>query len=143
MIDLLLQLGVTTILIVIVTVIHGTGVAMMDRLFQYEDQSLRRTRLAVREVRLMVPMALCLFALHTLEISVFALFYLATGDIGTFADALYASILAYTTLGTLEGLVDDWPIVVALEGLVGFLMIGWSAAVFVTDMDKVLRRRRD
>ena len=43
--------------------------------------------------------------------------------------------------GTLEGLVDDWPIVVAMEGLVGFLMIGWSAAVFVTDMEKVLRRR--
>jgi hypothetical protein len=27
------------------------------------------------------------------------------------------------------------------EGLAGFLLIGWSAAVFVTDMEKVLRRQ--
>ena len=36
--------------------------------------------------------------------------------------------------------MPDWRIVGAFEGLVGFLMIGWSAAVFVSDMEKVLRR---
>ena len=28
----------------------------------------------------------------------------------------------------------------AIEGLVGFLLIGWSTAVFVTDMNKLLRK---
>lgn len=138
---MLVQLLVIAVLVVAVTLIHGTGVVLMSRFFTYEEAVLKKQRLAFREFRLMVPMALSLFALHALEIAIFGIFYLAAGDIHSIERALYASALAYTTLGTLEGLVDDWPLVVALEGLVGFLMIGWSAAVFVTDMEKVLRRR--
>jgi hypothetical protein len=35
------------------------------------------------------------------------------------------------------------PMALLLEGLAGFLLIGWSAAVFVTDMEKVLRGQGD
>jgi len=134
-----LQILAATVLIVIVTLIHGTGVVITTKLFKYEDRSLKGRRLAFREFRLMVPMALCLFGLHTIEIYVFALFYLAVGEIGTIADALYASALAYTTMGIADGTLGHWRLVGAFEGLAGFLLIGWSAAVFVTDMEKILR----
>ncbi len=134
-----LQILAATVLIVIVTLIHGTGVVITTKLFKYEDRSLKGRRLAFREFRLMVPMALCLFGLHAVEIYVFALFYLAVGEIGTVADALYVSASAYTTMGIAEGTLGHWRLVGAFEGLAGFLLIGWSAAVFVTDMDKILR----
>ena len=135
-----LQILAATVLIVIVTLIHGTGVVITTKLFKYEDRSLKGRRLAFREFRLMVPMALCLFGLHAVEIYVFALFYLAVGEIGTIADALYASALAYTTMGIADGTLGHWRLVGAFEGLAGFLLIGWSAAVFVTDMEKILRK---
>jgi hypothetical protein len=138
---LLQQLAVTVVLMTIVTVIHGTGVALTDKFFRYEDRELRRLRLAKREFRLMVPMALCLLGLHASEIAVYALFYLAAGDSQSFHDALYQSALAYTTMGVVEDGITKWPLVAAFEGLVGFLLIGWSAAVFVTDMERVLRPR--
>ena len=141
--SLLLQLLAATAMIVVVTLIHGTGVAMMSRLFRYEERSLRRKRLAVRELTLMVPMALSLFGLHALEILAFALFYIGASDVGSLATALHVSALAYVTLGAAENAVPGWPLVLALEGLAGFLMIGWSAAVFVTDMEKVLGRDLD
>jgi hypothetical protein len=140
-IALLIELSTATLLIIVVTVIHGTGVVLMDKLFQYEDQELRTQKLAKREFGVMVPMALCLFGLHGVEIGVFAGFYLAVGEASSVRDALYHSALAYTTLGLPDGHRVLWPLVTALEGLAGFLLIGWSAAVFVTDMEKVLRRR--
>ncbi len=100
-----------------------------------------RKKLASREIKVMVPMALCLFGLHVAEILVFALFYWFAGDVHGFRDALYHSALAYTTMGVIEGEISRWPMVAAFEGLAGFLLIGWSAAVFVKDMDKVLRER--
>lgn len=126
-------------LIVLVTLIHGTGVVITTKMFKHESRHLQGRRLVIREFRLMVPMALCLFGLHLAEISVFAAFYFAFGAPGGFADALYASAAAYTTLGIAEGALGEWKMVGAFEGLAGFLLIGWSAAVFVTDMEKILR----
>lgn len=139
--QLALQLLVTTILIVIATLIYGTGVVITTKLFNHEARNLRQQRLARREFGLMVPMALFLFGLHTIEIALFAAFYWLTGEPGSIERALHVSALAYTTMGAVEGAVPRWPLVVAFEGLAGFLLIGWSAAVFVTDMEKVLRRR--
>ena len=140
--QLWVQLFVTTFLIVLVILIHGTGVVAMTKFFKYESVHLKGRKLAFREFRLMVPMALCLIGLHVAEISVFALFFFAFTGIDNFADALYASASAYTTLGIREGVLDEWKLVGAFEGLAGFLLIGWSAAVFVTDMEKILRNRR-
>jgi hypothetical protein len=140
-VDLLTELLAALVLIVVVTVIHGTGVALMDKAFRHGVEAHRRKKLAKRETKVMVPMALSLFALHTAEITVFAVFYLVAGEVQTFRDALYHSALAYTTMGVIEGEISLWPMVAAFEGLAGFLLIGWSAAVFVTDMEKVLRRR--
>lgn len=133
------QLLASTILIVLVILVHGTGVVVVTKLFKYECHELKGRKLAFREFRLMVPMALCLFGLHALEILLFALFYIAAGEIETIKDALYVSAAAYTTLGIGEGVLPDWKLVGVFEGLAGFLLIGWSAAVFVTDMERILR----
>jgi Trk-type K+ transport system membrane component len=134
-----IQLLAATLLIILVTLIHGTGVVITTKLFKHEERHLKGRRLAFREFRLMVPMALCLFGLHIAEIYVFAAFFFAFAQVGTFADALYASAAAYTTLGIAEGALGDLKLIGAFEALAGFLLIGWSAAVFVTDMEKILR----
>ena len=139
--DTALQLLASTILLVIATLIHGTGVIATSRLFRFEDRELQGMKLVFREFCLMVPMALCLFALHALEIFVYALFYFAVGDTGSMADALYVSAAAYTTLGIADGALAEWRLVAVFEGLAGFLLIGWSAAVFVADMERILRRK--
>ena len=140
--QLALPLIASALLALAVTVIHGTGVVAMDRLFRREDRELSGLNLASREFGLMVPMAFCLFLLHGLEILVFALFYMCVGAIGTLEEALFFSTNAYTTLGHSGDDLAGWRLVGAFEGLAGFLLIGWSAAIFVTDMERVLRKRR-
>jgi hypothetical protein len=85
-------------------------------------------------------MALFLFAIHLVEIAIFAAFYMAVGAIGTVEDALFSSAAAYTTLGIAENAAGEWRLVAAFEGLAGFLMIGWSVAVFITEMDRLVRK---
>ncbi|GLR46334.1 hypothetical protein [Sphingomonas astaxanthinifaciens] len=139
--SLALELLASAILLTLVTFVHGTGIALMDKLIRTNIADIRALRLDQREIGFMIPMALYLLALHVVEIVLFALFYLATHDTHDLYNAIYHSTLAYTTMGVIEGAITKWKLVSAFEGLAGFLMIGWSSAIFVTDMDKVLRRR--
>jgi hypothetical protein len=138
---LAIELVMSAVLMTIVTVVHGTGISLMDRIFRNANRDLGTLRLASREFGVMVPMALFLLVLHIIEIFIYAIFYLATGDSQNMHEAIYHSGLAYSTMGVVEGGFTQWTVLSTFEGLAGFLMIGWSSAVFVTDMDRVLRNR--
>ncbi len=137
---LALHLFVSTVLVVLVTVIHGTGVTIAGRLLESETGEFKRKSLLFVEFHFLVPMALFLFAIHLLEIAIFAAFYMAVDAIGTVEDALFVSAAAYTTLGIAENAIGEWRLVAAFEGLAGFLMIGWSVAVFIKEMDRLVRK---
>ena len=139
--QLVIQIAAAYLLTIIMTVVHALGVVLLTRVLKLEDSALRAHRLDFGAFALLISMALILFAVHTLEIGLFALFYLATGAIGSLEQALYFSTSAYATLGHPDiAFPDAWRLVGAVEGLVGFLLIGWSTAVFVTDMNKLLRK---
>lgn len=128
-------------LVILMTLVHAFGVVLITKLLKLEDSSLRAHQLDFGAFGLLISMALSLFALHTLEIGLFALFYLAVGAIHDLEQALYFSTSAYATLGHPDiAFPLEWRLVGAVEGLAGFLLIGWSTAVFVTDMNKLLRK---
>ena len=84
--------------------------------------------------------ALLLFALDAFEIGLFAAFYLAVGAFAGIEDALFYSTTAYATLSQpADDFPLEWRLVGAMEGLIGFLLIGWSTAFLVTDMNRLLR----
>jgi len=48
-VSLLTELSAVTLLIIAVTVIHGTGIGLMDKFFDHEARELRKLKLAKRE----------------------------------------------------------------------------------------------
>ena len=143
-ISLGLQLFWGLLLLVLIVSVQGAGIVAATKLLRLEDRKLRAHRVDVKAFGILIAIALVLFALHLLEIVIFAAFYMVVGAIDEFEPALFFSISAFTTLGHPEmQFPADWRIVGALEGLVGFLLIGWSTAVFVTDMSKLLRESPD
>jgi hypothetical protein len=137
---LLIQLASAAALAIVMTLVHGTGVVGIARWLGLDRKRTRYRRLHPRTLALLSAVALLLFGLHLVEISLFGLFYLAVGAAADFEEALYFSASAYSTLAQPEShFPGAWRIVGALEGLIGFLMIGWSTAFFVTDMNKLLR----
>lgn len=133
------QLIASAALIVFVTVVHGAGVGIAN-LLRLDRLVPRRRQLSIRAIGVLIAVALLLFALHLIEIAIFALFYMATGAVTGLEEGLFFSATAYSTLAQpSDGFPLEWRLVGAIEGLVGFLLIGWSTAFFVTDMNRLLR----
>ena len=137
------QLATALMLLIVMVLIHGAGLVAATKLLRLEDRSLRAHRVDLQAFGLLISIALWLFALHLIEICIFALFYVAVGALDHIESALYFSISAYTTLGQPDlDFPHDWRILGAIEGLVGFLLIGWSTAIFFADMNKLLREKK-
>jgi hypothetical protein len=137
---LLIQLASAAALIVVTAILHGAGVAAIAHWLGLDRDRPKAQRLHPRTVAVLSGVALLLFGLHVLEIGLFGLFYLAVGAVSNLEQALYSSASAYATLGQPDANFPlEWRLVGALEGLAGFLLLGWSTAFFVTDMNKLLR----
>ena len=134
------QFGAAALLILLTTLVHAIGVVAIAHWLKLDRARERARRLHPDTVMLLSAVALLLFAIHSVEIALFALFYVAVGAVPDLDQALYFSAAAYSTIGSADvSLPAEWRLVGATEGVVGFLMLGWSAAFFVTDMNKLLR----
>ena len=138
---MLIQLLAAAVLALAATLIHGVGVAGIAHALGLDRAAPKVRRLHPRTIAILSAVALMLFALHLAEIALFALFYLAVGAVTGLEEALFFSASSYATLGQPETHFPlEWRLLGALEGLIGFLMIGWSTAFFITDMNKLLRQ---
>ncbi len=138
---MLAQLGSAAALTVLMALLHGAGIAAIAHWLGLDRDRPMARRLHPRTVAVLSSVALLLFALHVAEIAVYAWFYLAVGAAADFEQALFSSASAYTTLGQPQAdFPVEWRVLGALEGLTGFLLLGWSAAFFVTDMNRLLRQ---
>ena len=137
-----LQLFWAGVLTILCLLVHGVGIVAITRMLRLEEPRLKRRRLGMGAFALLTGLAICVFLLHASEIAIFALFYLAVDLFPQFGDALYFSAASYSTLRTVDvTLPDNWRVVGAIEGVAGFLLLGWSTAFFVTDMNLLLREK--
>ena len=134
------QLMASAALVCLMGLIHALGVIGITKTFGLQERRLKKHRVDASALAITVGVALSLFALHIIEIGLFALFYMGVGAMDRFEPALFFSASAYATLGQPEvAFPQHWRLVGAIEGLVGFLLIGWSTGVFIADMNKLLR----
>ena len=78
--------------------------------------------------------AVWLLMLHLLEVVIWAVFYLLitpVEEIGTFEEAVYFSVVTFTTLGYGDITLADhqWRLLSGAEALNGVLLVGWSTAL--------------
>jgi hypothetical protein len=80
----------------------------------------------------MVATVLCLFLILTVEVWTWAAVYSMSGIIPHFEEALYFSTVTFSTVGYGDVIPPHaWRLFCALEGVNGFLLIGWSTAYLV------------
>ena len=139
-ISLGIQFGSAALLVVVMTLVHSSGLATISRLFGLRDEQLEELDYDIGAIARMAAMAAALFVLHLFEIWVFAAFYLLVGALGDLEEALYFSASTYSTLGrTDEFFPSEWRLLGSLESLIGFLLIGWSTAYIVSKVNKMRR----
>lgn len=136
--DLGVQLAVSGGLAVVLCMMHALGLVGISKLLRLEDPALCKRSFDAGAVLLVGSMGLCIFLLHVAEIVLFAVVYDLLGILQDFGWALIHSAASYATLSFSPGQVhSDWQLVVAFEGLLGFVLIGWSTAFMVGVMRRL------
>lgn len=120
------------------TLVHSMGLVGISKLLNLQPSTLKRRSLDFRALVTMSTLGALLFVLHFLEILLFALFFVVVDAISRFEAAIYYSAAAYSTLGLSFGsFPPEWRLIGAFEGLIGFILIGWSTAFMVSTMNRL------
>ncbi|TPO11824.1 potassium channel family protein [Mesorhizobium sp. B1-1-5] len=128
---MVLNLCVGTIVISLTVLIHTFGLIaitrMMARLVPLLRMHGRRSRIIA-----MISVVMGLFAVMTAEVWLWAGLYRLLGILSDFETALYFSTITFSTVGYGDVVpAHGWRILAALEGINGFLLIGWSTAYLI------------
>jgi ion channel len=79
---------------------------------------------------------------HLAQMAVWAIAFVAAGEFGTFPAAFYHSAVNYTTLGYGDIVMSPrWRLLGPQEAASGTLAFGWSTAVIVTMVMRLVRYR--
>jgi len=128
---MILNLLVGTIVISLTVLIHTFGLIAithaMARLVALFRMHGRRSR-----VLAMISVVMGLFAVMTAEVWLWAGIYRLLGILSDFETALYFSTITFSTVGYGDVVpAHGWRVLAALEGINGFLLIGWSTAYLI------------
>lgn len=129
-------------LIAATVIIHGAGTVVLVRWLAPHNEAHDTFPTTLGVLRVLIGSVVLLLILHFAEILLWAVVLLTLelgGDLTTFEEAVYFSFVTYTTLGygdiTLSG---PWRILSGFEALNGVLLAGWSTAILIGIVTKIL-----
>ncbi len=130
------QLIISTLMVLLSVAIHGGGLMLLGRILRLEQHEEAQTHVSPVSLQGMAAtfvVVLGLFALHGLEIWLYAGLYLLLGALPDLQTAVYFSTITYSTIGyDDQGMAKAWALIAAIEGINGILLLGWSTAFFVS-----------
>ena len=126
------NLALGTMLIGLTVVVHTIGLIVLSRMMVHAVAHWPIFHHAVGRTLTLVPAVLGLLFIHTVEVWAWALAFVTVGVTTVFADALYLSTVTFSTVGYGDIVPPErWQLLCGLEGINGFLLIGWSTAYLV------------
>lgn len=128
---MVLNLFLGTIVISLTVLIHTFGLIAVTQAMGHLGARFRMHGRRSRVVA-MISVVMGLFAVMTAEVWLWAGVYRLLGVLPDFETALYFSTITFSTVGYGDVVpAHDWRILAALEGVNGFLLIGWSTAYLI------------
>lgn len=141
---MLIQLALATLMVAFTVVLHGAGLQALARTLRLELQEEAERHehfVSTRAFSVLIGLVIGLFALHGIEIWLYAALYLWLGAVANLEAAVYFSTITYGAIGYSDtAMAVGWRLVSAIEGINGILLIGWSTAFFVTLVARMGRR---
>ena len=111
--------------------VHLLCLGILVRVLRFREHLFRRLRIMPQ--MLLFAGVLGIVIVHALEIWLYALLYVQLQAVSQLEQALYFSIVTYSTLGYGDVLLPhEWRILGATEGPVGVIMLGWSTAFLIS-----------
>ncbi len=130
---LMQNLAVSSGMVVGTVIFHFLGLAALIAILNTHIPKRLRTGPGLQRALVILFTVFGLVAMHTVEIWVYAGLYLALGEFKEIEAALYFSTTSFSTLGYGDvTLTHEHRLIGAIQGINGFLLIGWSTAFLVS-----------
>ncbi len=128
---LAINLALGTLMISLTVVIHTFGLMGVTHVMSWVTDRIRlhghRSRMLA-----MNTVVIGVFAVLTAEVWLWAAGFSLIGVVDDFETALYFSTITFSTVGYGDVVPHpEWRMLAALEGVNGFLLIGWSTAYLI------------
>jgi hypothetical protein len=125
------NLALGTLMISLTVIIHTFGLMGVTHVMSFVTDRIRlhghRSRMLA-----MNTVVIGVFAVLTAEVWLWAATYTLIGAVDDFETALYFSTTTFSTVGFGDVVLHpEWRMLAALEGVNGFLLIGWSTAYLI------------
>ncbi len=126
------NLAVGSLLASLTVLIQTVGLVILSRLTPLIAQKLGLHSHDIGRGLVMMMSVLGIFVVHAMEIWMWAFAYDLLGVVPGFQNALDISTAMFSTVGYGPvPIAPNWRLLTALEGINGFILIGWSAAYLV------------
>lgn len=133
---LLVQLLLASMMVVLCVLVHLSGLTVTVRLLRSSRRAPSKAQ--ATPLPILVGASVGVFAVHTIEIWLYALLYRTVGLFAHFEEALYFSTVTYATIGYGDlTLSHEWRVLGAIEGVTGVIMLGWSTAFLVSLLSRL------
>lgn len=130
---LLLNLLAATCMVALTVLVHFFGLLALTRLMGRAHERLRTHESPLRQAGMILFVVFGVFALHTIQIWLYAMLYLGLGELQTFEQALYFSTTTFVSLGFGDIVLSpEWRVLSAIEGANGVILVAWSTAFLLT-----------
>jgi Ion channel len=125
------NLALGTLMISLTVIIHTFGLMGVTHVMSWVTDRIRlhghRSRMLA-----MNTVVIGVFAVLTAEVWLWAASFTLIGVVDDFETALYFSTITFSTVGYGDVVPHpEWRMLAALEGVNGFLLIGWSTAYLI------------
>ena len=130
---LVINLAVGTGMGTVTVLVHFWGLIFLTYIMSLHGHRLRPHDSHTRRAAVILLVVFGIFVLHTMEIWLYAILYLALGEMQTFEEALYFSTVAFTTVGFGDIVMTPrWRVLSAIEAANGWILFAWSTAFLLT-----------
>ena len=134
---MLLNIGIAGLMMLATTTIHATGMVFSLHLARTKVGRLR-ARLRQTHLYTIGAIVLLMFIVSLVEVSLWAVMYVALDAIADFDRALYFSTVTFTTLGYGDIVLESrWQLLAAFEAANGIIMFGWTTAIVIAVVQRV------
>lgn len=130
---LLQNLTLATFMVAVTVLIHLWGLLLLTRVVSGGGVQIRAHESKTRATLVIIAGVFGVFAVHTLEIWLYAMLYRVLGETASFEQALYFSTTTFSSLGLGDVVLSPrWRILSAIEGANGVILFAWSTAFLMT-----------
>ncbi len=131
-------------MVAVTVIVHFFGLLALLYFLRRRGARFRAHESVFGQSALVLFMVLGLFAIHTIEIWAYAVFYSLVGALRDFETSLYFSTVSFSSLGYGDILLTrEWRMVAAIEGVNGLILIGWSTAFLMSLMARLKSLEHD